>query len=55
VQADPANAPQRPKRVIRGGSWGSDAHSLRSAAKIGSNPSYQFSVIGFRLVRSAAL
>lgn len=39
-------------RGLRGGSWFSDARSLRSAFRSGGSPDYRFSFVGFRLVRT---
>ena len=38
-------------RVIRGGSWLSDASSTRAATRRINDPVYRFSLIGFRVVR----
>ena len=39
-------------RVLRGGSWSTNARHLRSAIRIGNPPSYGYLLIGFRLVRT---
>ena len=38
-------------RVIRGGSWGSNASSLRSASRYGNSPGLRFDRLGFRVCR----
>jgi formylglycine-generating enzyme required for sulfatase activity len=38
-------------RVIRGGSWVSDARVLYSACRFGGSPGSRGSYVGFRLVR----
>lgn len=40
-------------KVFRGGSWGSDWHYVRVATRSGSNPSNDYSRIGFRCAVSA--
>jgi formylglycine-generating enzyme required for sulfatase activity len=49
---DPMGASSGTNRVLRGGSWGSSAEYLRSAARDLSSPYYRGYSIGFRLVRS---
>ncbi len=39
-------------RVIRGGSWGSNASDLRSAYRYYAGPGYRYGSVGFRLVRT---
>ena len=41
-----------PPHALRGGSWVSDANTLRSSYRFGSSPDYSFSYIGFRVVRN---
>jgi formylglycine-generating enzyme required for sulfatase activity len=41
-----------PIRVIRGGSWNSDARSVRAAIRLGFDPGYRNHYLGFRLARS---
>jgi formylglycine-generating enzyme required for sulfatase activity len=50
-QTDPMGAASGIVRVVRGGSSGNDASSLRSAFRGRSAPSGRFSFLGFRLVR----
>ena len=40
------------QRVLRGGSWGSDAKSCRLAYRYSSNSTYRYSSYGFRIVRN---
>ena len=40
------------RRVLRGGSWGDDPQSLRSANRGSSHPTDRLSVIGFRVART---
>jgi formylglycine-generating enzyme required for sulfatase activity len=51
AQSDPAGAASGTGRVLRGGSWGSDARYLRSAYRGSNGPSYRGDNLGFRLVR----
>jgi formylglycine-generating enzyme required for sulfatase activity len=44
-----------PYRVIRGGSWGNDSCSCRSALRDYGSPGVTFSVIGFRVVLAPVL
>ena len=46
---DPQGAPQAPVRVIRGGSWFSNARDCRSAKRYGYSPEYRSRNLGFRL------
>jgi len=39
-------------RVIRGGSWVGSSRSLRSAGRVGFDPSYRDSYLGFRITRT---
>jgi formylglycine-generating enzyme required for sulfatase activity len=39
-------------RVLRGGSWGSDPVSLRSASRIWYSPSFRINILGFRVART---
>jgi formylglycine-generating enzyme required for sulfatase activity len=50
-QTDPTGAASGAYRVLRGGSWGSDAGLLRSAHRYGSPPGRQYYGLGFRVVR----
>ena len=52
AQTDPVGAPSGTNRVLRGGGFYGYGKSLRSANRIVSNPSYQGSDVGFRLVRN---
>ena len=47
--------PRGTYRVVRGGSWGNDAHDCRSARRGGNTPDHRSADIGFRLARSLAL
>ena len=49
---DPLHASSGSERVIRGGSWISNAQNLRSANRDSGYADYRYSVIGFRLVRT---
>jgi adhesin HecA-like repeat protein len=49
-QTDPAGASSGTNRVLRGGSWGSSAASVRSAYRYYYTPSGRGSNLGFRLV-----
>ena len=52
--ADPAGPDEEGLlRVIRGGSWKSDARAVRSSARSGANPETTSPTIGFRVVREA--
>ncbi|MDR1315346.1 MAG: formylglycine-generating enzyme family protein [Spirochaetales bacterium] len=53
AQADPSGAASGSGRVLRGGSWGSDARILRSANRdsVTPTPSGRDHIIGFRLAR----
>jgi len=48
---DPQGAETGGSRVLRGGSWGNDGGSCRSAYRLRNGPSYRHSGIGFRLAR----
>jgi formylglycine-generating enzyme required for sulfatase activity len=52
AQTDPAGPSIGASRVVRGGSWNSDARHLRSAVRYNSAPPYRYDYIGFRLTRS---
>jgi formylglycine-generating enzyme required for sulfatase activity len=39
-------------RVVRGGSWASDLHQLRTAFRDSAPPASAFNTIGFRLART---
>ncbi|MGH9900576.1 MAG: SUMF1/EgtB/PvdO family nonheme iron enzyme [Pyrinomonadaceae bacterium] len=41
------------RRVLRGGSWGGHAHSLRSASRLRDVPDSRIGIIGFRVAASA--
>ena len=49
---DPVGPTTGSARVLRGGSWGNDAFSARSAVRNVVTPSVRLSSIGFRLVRT---
>jgi formylglycine-generating enzyme required for sulfatase activity len=51
AQTDPTGASSGDYRVIRGGSWNYSAEDIRSAYRINTDPSSQFSNLGFRLAR----
>ena len=51
-QTDPTGPRSGSPRVLRGGSWGSDAGGCRSAHRHRRSPSYRSSSVGFRLVRT---
>jgi formylglycine-generating enzyme required for sulfatase activity len=36
--------------VVRGGSWSDDEDELRCASRIGLDPAFRYSFVGFRLV-----
>ena len=40
-------------KVLRGGSWVSDAFSTRSAVRDRSNPAFRYGFVGFRLLRTS--
>jgi formylglycine-generating enzyme required for sulfatase activity len=40
-------------RLIRGGSWDSDARIVRAAVRLVYHPDYRIDYVGFRLARSA--
>jgi formylglycine-generating enzyme required for sulfatase activity len=44
-----------PLRVDRGGGWGGDAFSCRSAVRVGLPPRYRFNAYGFRVVLAPVL
>jgi formylglycine-generating enzyme required for sulfatase activity len=46
--------PRGSDRVMRGGSWISDASYCRSANRYNSTPGYRYNILGFRLSRSVA-
>jgi formylglycine-generating enzyme required for sulfatase activity len=48
---DPLRTEGGTRRVIRGGGWGSDARSVRSASRYGFAPAFRASALGFRLLR----
>jgi formylglycine-generating enzyme required for sulfatase activity len=48
---DPAGPSTGSFRVNRGGCWGSDGRSLRSANRFSNSPSNRYNNLGFRLVR----
>ena len=50
---DPVGPLSGSDRVIRGGDFGNDARSVRSALRYGHSPGYRFNHIGFRLLRRA--
>ena len=50
---NPTGAASGSLRVFRGGGWDSGADGLRSADRLSFTPSGRYSVLGFRLVRSA--
>jgi len=50
-QTDPAGAPSGSYRVLRGGSWLDASTLARSSRRSGSDPSFHWLVVGFRLVR----
>jgi formylglycine-generating enzyme required for sulfatase activity len=47
---DPTGGGSGSYRVVRGGSWGSDAQNLRSAYRNYNSPGNRFSTLGFRLL-----
>jgi formylglycine-generating enzyme required for sulfatase activity len=49
--ADPPGALQAAFRVRRGGGWGYDAQSARSAFRYGGTPEYRDNGVGFRVAR----
>jgi formylglycine-generating enzyme required for sulfatase activity len=49
---DPTGVASSSLRVLRGGSWYVVAGSLRCADRISDSPSFQYSVLGFRLVKN---
>ncbi|MCK6528456.1 formylglycine-generating enzyme family protein [Myxococcota bacterium] len=49
---DPTGPATGTSRMMRGGSWISDAHQARAAERAGSHPEYTHYSIGFRLARS---
>jgi formylglycine-generating enzyme required for sulfatase activity len=53
-RVNPKSAPQGSKRVYRGGSWKSRAHSLRACARHFNAPSYSSNDVGFRVVCECA-
>ena len=54
-QTDPTGSITGPGRIIRGGSWFSNAKSCRSAARLYWSPNAKSDFIGFRLVREQKL
>ncbi|MDR0731785.1 MAG: formylglycine-generating enzyme family protein, partial [Treponema sp.] len=48
---DPTGAGSGTSRVVRGGSWNSDARGVRSADRYRGSPSGRSNTVGFRLVR----
>ncbi|MEZ4472099.1 MAG: SUMF1/EgtB/PvdO family nonheme iron enzyme [bacterium] len=55
VHPDPSGPPTGDHRVVRGGSWDTDARRVRSADRVLNDPVWRFAVIGFRLVRPPSL
>jgi formylglycine-generating enzyme required for sulfatase activity len=53
-QTNPRGTTSGTDRVGRGGSWGSDADGSRVAVRGNSDPTFTFSGIGFRVLRSLA-
>ena len=49
IALDPVKEEGASARVLRGGSWGCDAGSCRSAYRDGYEPDYRFNDFGFRL------
>ena len=49
---DPQGPPSGEHRVLRGGSWGYDARSSRSASRYDNIPGDRFSYLGFRVARA---
>ena len=49
---DPAGPGSGSDRVFRGGGWGGNARSCRSADRYGISPGDRFSFLGFRLLRT---
>ena len=47
--------PRGARRVMRGGSWGNNAHDCRSAYRLGYGPGNRYGSVGFRLSRSVTL
>ncbi len=52
-QRDPMGGTSGSFRVLRGGSWSSGARYLRSAIRLDVGPGYRWSLVGFRLLRTA--
>ena len=52
LQIDPVGPDSGSRRVVRGGGWNSNAQYLRSAYRRHDWPSYSFSYLGLRLVRT---
>ncbi len=50
VVTNPTGPSTRSYRVLRGGSWFTDARSCRSAFRYGATPGNRYSYVGFRLV-----
>lgn len=48
---DPEGPNTGEDRVLRGGSWGSNARGMRSVYRSRVSPSYRLNVIGFRLAQ----
>jgi sulfatase modifying factor 1 len=46
---DPEGPATGSNRVLRGGSWTKSGPYLRSAYRIGNDPSYRYGFIGFRV------
>jgi formylglycine-generating enzyme required for sulfatase activity len=53
AQSDPKGATSGTNRVYRGGGWGGNAYRCRAALRYGYDPGYQFSILGFRVLRSS--
>jgi formylglycine-generating enzyme required for sulfatase activity len=54
-QTDPQGPSDGSHRVFRGGGWGSNARSCRSADRSNGNPTYRNDFLGFRVAISFAL
>jgi len=50
---DPSGATSGSARVVRGGCWYNTADYCRSANRDRFSPSFRFSILGFRVVRSS--
>jgi len=49
-ETDPQGPPGGEFRVLRGGSWGSNASGVRASFRYGDQPSYRLDYVGFRCV-----